>query len=635
MLPNRNQNRKFKINLLGSFFLLLLSLCLPVVGQADQANYVYDELGRLFRVIDGSGNVATYHYDPVGNLLEITRETTASLSPTLASISPDFCRQGSVVNVTLTGTNLDASSLTTDNPGITVTNTQILDSTTVTARFLISETATVGTTIVEVDNGVGTANLNYAVHPLPPKPVILPPFIFISGGGGNATASIRLEFDDGFPSILTISTDDPNVATVFPTQIELQPGGSQVVTLTGVNLGETKLVARSAESTSVPVFVGPIRDMAAGGNHSCAILSDGTVKCWGSSGSGQVGVPSPYPFIESTPVIVPIVTTGGRVAGGENHTCSILSNGTMRCWGRNSEGQLGNGTFTSSSTPVLVSGLFKAVDVTAGESHSCALISDGTIKCWGRNDEGELGDGTFNSSSVPVTVSGITNAVAFGAGRNHTCVVLTDGTIKCWGQNNHGQLGNGTFIDSSIPIPVTGISNASKVAGGNSHTCSLLVTGKVKCWGNNGLGEMGNGTSYDDPFPPLGEATPVNVTGVLTAVDISANVTGQFTCVVLADTTVQCWGLNERGELGVGTLLGPEVCGPPGGLQVNCSRTPVSVVGLNSVALLSSGGRHSCAFLEDGTGRCWGNNANGQLGNGTNTTSFPWGIPTPVNVLGF
>src|SRR5207247_2528113 len=168
--------------------------------------------------------------------------------------------------------------------------------------------------------------------------------------------------------------------------------------------------------------------------------------------------------------------TPTAVAGGGFHACMLLPDGTVRCWGRNVDGQLGDGTVADpatgppgSSTPVQVSGITGAAAVIAGGYHTCALFADGTAQCWGRNDDGQLGDGTFTRSSTPVRVGGLTGAAAVTGGFYHTCALLGDGTVQCWGRNAEGQLGDGSSLGERAPTRVAGISDAGRVSGGGKN----------------------------------------------------------------------------------------------------------------------------------------------------------------------
>ena len=195
------------------------------------------------------------------------------------------------------------------------------------------------------------------------------------------------------------------------------------------------------------------------------------------------------------------VTVVIATSGGYQHACAALSNGTVKCWGGNSNGQLGDGTTDDKVTPVLVSGITNAVSVVAGGDHTCATLADGTVECWGWNGYGQLGDGTTVSNATPVLVSGITNALSVATGYYHACAALSNGTVECWGDNYYGQLGDGTTDNKTTPVLVSGITNALSVYAGGFHTCATLSDETVECWGWNSYGQLGDEITDDSSTP--------------------------------------------------------------------------------------------------------------------------------------
>ncbi len=395
-----------------------------------------------------------------------------------------------------------------------------------------------------------------------------------------------------------------------------------------------RLGNNSTSDSPVPVQVAGVggsgwlsgaTDVSAGGAHSCAVLGSGSVVCWGFNERGELGNGDPTYSSSSFPVAVQGISTGSGVSTGEAHSCAVLSGGTVECWGFNHYGQIGSAVQPGSNIPIAVGGVATATQVSAGGSHTCALLSDGSGKCWGYNAFGQLGNGRALDSPTAVSSSGIAAApLEVGGGNFHTCALLAGGTVECWGWNGRGELGNNTFDDSSSPVAVSGLSGVTDIGVGGSvgggHTCAVVTGGTVWCWGYNSHGQLGDGGTGNSPVP-------VQVSGITTALQVSSG--GEHSCAVLdnalaadpSDNTVVCWGYNLRGQLGNNSTTD--------------SPTPVTVVGvggtgnLTGVAAVSAGGSHTCALLSGGTVDCWGDNGFGKLGNGSTTDSL-----TPVAVSG-
>ncbi|NNE10871.1 MAG: hypothetical protein HKN41_01345, partial [Ilumatobacter sp.] len=407
----------------------------------------------------------------------------------------------------------------------------------------------------------------------------------------------------GFVTVFPCGEDRPNASNVnyfagdvAPNSVLAKIGDGGKVCL--YTLAATDLVVDVAGEVPQPSIKGLV-DASAGTGHACALDDEGGVTCWGEYWNGELGVGDiDIPGTNSSlPVTIPDFSAT-KVEASERFTCAVRTNGSAACWGRNIEGQVGDGTTTERLSPTDVSGLTNVIDVTTGLKHACALRSNGEIWCWGDNGAGQLGDGSNDDSLVPVQVTGLPGgkqATAIDGGREYTCALMDDGTGVCWGRNSNGQLGDpgGT---SNTPVVVGGLADAVELEAGQNHTCARIDDGTVECWGR--LNDLGNGDQG-----PGSTSTPETVAGLAGVVDISVG--SIATCAALDDGTARCWGQNTSGMVGNGTIGGdPEL-------------TPIQVVGIEGDVLkvhVSGNGRFSCATLADTTVVCWGDNSDKELG---------------------
>ncbi len=411
-----------------------------------------------------------------------------------------------------------------------------------------------------------------------------------------------------------------------------------------------------------------VTQLVSGGSHTCALLSDGTVKCWGRADHGTLGYGNTQVIgddeLPSSVGPVSVTTTPGvtvaALAAGASHTCALLSDGTVKCWGLAKDGQLGYGNtqdigddeLPSSVGPVSVTTTpgVTVTKLTAGYEHTCALLSDATVKCWGGNFEGELGygnnlrigDDELPSSVGPVSVTTTPGVSVTGlvGGVFETCAFLSDSTVKCWGANDSGQLGYGNtdnigdneLVSSVGPIAITTTAGVTAVglAEGGDFTCAVLSDGTAKCWGENFDGTLGYGNTTnigDNELPSSVGSIAVTTTPGVTVKQLAA---GDFhTCALLSDGTVNCWGENFDGAAGYGNT------GTIGDDELPSSIAPISVTtapGVTAVGL-TSGDAFTCALLSDGTVKCWGHNDFGQLGIGNTKNIGDDELPSSVGAV--
>jgi len=413
----------------------------------------------------------------------------------------------------------------------------------------------------------------------------------------------------------------------------------------------------------------------AGGFHSCAVLVAGSVRCWGLGLSGQLGYGNGETIgDDETPASVGPVNLGtGRtvwkIAAGDYHTCAILDDRSVRCWGFGGNGRLGYGNPNNVSDPSAVGPVnlgagHTARAITAGSAHTCAILDDGSVRCWGFGGNGQqFGDGrlgygnTNNVGDKPTTTPDLAGAVNIGTGHTamaisaggaHTCAILDDGNVRCWGDGEYGQLGYGntnsiggvsppapgeaTTPDTAGPVRLGTGHRAVAISAGGLHTCALLEDGSVRCWGFDASGQLGYGNTNnvgDTPTTTPDMVGPVNL-GVHRAVAISAG--DAHSCAVLDDASVRCWGDGANGRLGYASTSNagatptttPDKVGP---VNLGSGRTATAI---------SAGGAHSCVRLDDASVRCWGYGVYGQLGycntDSIGDTETP-GSVGPVNLV--
>ncbi|MEM8620186.1 MAG: hypothetical protein AAGF73_10725 [Actinomycetota bacterium] len=392
-------------------------------------------------------------------------------------------------------------------------------------------------------------------------------------------------------------------------------------------------------------------DVAVGVDHVCARSAKGEVRCWGWGTFGQLGTgnaidlgDAPGEMGDNLPTVdLGTGRTATAIAAGNIHTCAILDDGSVKCWGDNLNGQLGVGnTFNlgddanemGDNLPTIDLGTGRtATAITAGLAHTCALLDDGGVKCWGANLIGQLGQGDTIArgdnadelgDNLPSIDFGVgRTAVGISAGTSHTCALLDNGLVKCWGSNGSGQLGLGDTVvrgdgagemGDSLPAVALGTGrSATSISAGANFACALLDDKSVKCWGSGSVGQLGYGNmiSRGDNAGEMGDnLATVDFGGGRGVVTLDAG--GAHACVRLEDQDFKCWGFNSSGQL----LL--EDVGNRGILpgQMGDNLHAADFGNGRFVTAAGIGSATSCVVLDDNSLRCWGANTKGQLGRG-------------------
>lgn len=428
-----------------------------------------------------------------------------------------------------------------------------------------------------------------------------------------------------------------------PTHFAQSPRASLFLAMLGALLGTMLAIPAlaAAESGNAPIgtYQTAASRLASGDNFTCAIRSGGILRCWGHNQNGQLGLSNMETVGDNEhPDDVPAVDLGtGRtaiqVAAGAEHTCVIVNDGSVRCWGRNGSGQLGRGNSnyiglndTPNATPAVNLGVGRtATALSAGNEHTCALLDNGAVRCWGVGSSGQLGLGNtdgIGDDETPDTAPTINlgagrTATAIASGQNHTCAILDTGDARCWGINAYGQLGLGNTNDvgddetpNSVPSVNVGAGRTvTAITAGEYFTCALLDNASLRCWGANWYGQLGQGNGLDIGDDETVDTIPtVNVGAGRTVISVATG--NNHVCAILDNDSTRCWGYPWAGQLGVGPTTG-----------IGDDEAPEAAPTVNlgpgrSARAITGGSEHSCAILDTGDIKCWGNTSFGQLGFG-------------------
>lgn len=372
--------------------------------------------------------------------------------------------------------------------------------------------------------------------------------------------------------------------------------------------------ACDSEDPVEPVAALQLAAVSAGLHHTCGLTPDSTAYCWGRNTEGESGDGTSTNRVRPVPVATSLKFAS--MTAGTFHTCALTAAGVAYCWGWNLSGSLGVGDTDRRLVPTAVVGGQHFERLESGDEVTCGITRERDPYCWGWNRSGQLGALTTETCSawacatVPLRVETPTPLGAVVPGGTMTCALDLDGAASCWGQNDYGQLGNGTR-DASGPQPVTGSLAFREIAPGLAHVCAITAAGHAYCWGDNGAGQLG-AVASDACGNITCSSVPLRVSGDVTFRSIG---TGSFhSCGLATNGTAYCWGKGDDGQLGNGALE------PING-------TPIPVSGNLRFAQLSVGWFHNCGITTAGDTYCWGWNNEGPLGSGS---VAPSPIPRPV-----
>ena len=365
--------------------------------------------------------------------------------------------------------------------------------------------------------------------------------------------------------------------------------------------------------------------VSVGGDHTCALKSDGSAYCWGSNRYGQLGVArtdttcgtgnNRYPCT-STPQSVLAGVKIISISAGARHTCAITQSREAYCWGANDQGQLSDFA-AGGPTPARIAGSLPWAQISAGATHTCAVRTDGVLSCWGGNDRGQLGNGSFVTGNSRPSIPGGGPIAFVSAGDGRTCARTVAGAVYCWG-TIWTERTDGLEVSrlQTTPQAVPSAPAMVWLSVGSFTTCGTDASGFAYCWEANPRGEIGNGTQD-------GSTSPQRIAGTFEFVQVSAGIVQ--TCGVVISGAGYCWGDDSFGQLGILPSQLIERCS-----ALPCTTRPVPVTGNQRFSEISTGfGSHTCGVTTKGNLYCWGLGVSGQRGDGTEAGS----VATPLRVL--
>lgn len=381
-------------------------------------------------------------------------------------------------------------------------------------------------------------------------------------------------------------------------------GGNNFGQVGSAQIDANAIVARPQQVVGVANAV----QLRVGGNHNCVLTVDADALCWGDNFNGQLGNPVLNEQVRHDPIRVAGITRFVSLSAGGAHTCGLLQDGDVLCWGWNQYGQVGNGTGGVARdvlTPAPVITLQDVNSVAVSTSHACAGIQTNTVTCWGDNSIGQLGTGLFGdvaTLTTPQRVGLVVAGLATTVGANHACALLSSTELACWGSNEYGQIGNGfagSISNTAVPNFVAGLIGVSDFASGGNANCAI-VSGEVYCWGDNQYAQIGQ------PTVGVGDVRTTPAKVPLLANMRAVTVGKTHACAVSDSGLVYCWGRNNQWQLG--------------GFSGELSDTPMLVQNVSDVVQISAGDDHTCAVTAQSMLYCWGSNSLGQRGATTMTT---------------